>query len=219
MNRFEHSHIDSAGIHTRQKDKAHLSKHMDENSQVLITIGGQQAKNGKWKGISYMKKNREGQILFVAHQSITTQDTKMSKLIAARQATQKAIQLGFRKIIMLVGDKEIELIWSNRDQPRWQFTPIRRPRMSQTTIWTLSSYQISTSNDPGTSESNGTHGIPVFCKCIPSYSLLIFVTQADLFFAKHQKIYLYILEYMKSKEADSLEKNKEMFVFTKENEA
>ncbi len=92
--------------------------------------------------------------------------------------------------------------------------------MSQTTIWTLSSYQISTSNDPGTSESNGTHGIPVFCKCIPSYSLLIFVTQADLFFAKYQKnIDIYILEYMKSKEADSLEKNKEMFVFTKENEA
>jgi thiamine phosphate synthase YjbQ (UPF0047 family) len=77
MNRFEHSHIDSAGIHTRQKGKAHLSEHMDENCQVLITIEGQQAKNGKWKGISYMKKNREGQILFVAYQSITTQDTKI----------------------------------------------------------------------------------------------------------------------------------------------
>jgi hypothetical protein len=70
--------------------------------------------------------------------------------------------------------------------------------MSQTTIWTLSSYQISTSNDPGTSESNGTHGIPVFCKCIPSYSLLIFVTQADLFFAKYQKnISIYIRVYEK----------------------
>jgi hypothetical protein len=47
MNGFEHSYIDSAGIHTRQKGKAHLSKHMDENCQVLITIEGQQAKNGK----------------------------------------------------------------------------------------------------------------------------------------------------------------------------
>lgn len=77
MNGFEHSYIDSAGIHTRQKGKAHLSKHMDENCQVLITIEGQQAKNRKWKGISYMKKNREGQILFVAYQSMTTQGTKI----------------------------------------------------------------------------------------------------------------------------------------------
>ena len=77
MNGFEHSYINSAGIHTRQKGKAHLSEHMDENCQVLITIEGQKTKNGKWKGISYMKKNREGQILFVAYQSMTTQGTKI----------------------------------------------------------------------------------------------------------------------------------------------
>ena len=118
MNRFEHSHNDSAGIQTMQRGTTHLSGHMDENWQILITIEGQQAKNEKWKGIAYMGKNREGQILFVAYQSITTQDTKMARLIAARQATQKAIHLGFRKIIMLVGDKEIEMIWSNRHQPR-----------------------------------------------------------------------------------------------------
>jgi hypothetical protein len=55
-----------------QKGTTHLSRHMDENWQILITIEGQQAKNGEWKGEAYMGKNREGQILFVACQSITT---------------------------------------------------------------------------------------------------------------------------------------------------
>ena len=48
----------------------------------------------------------------------------MVKLIAAREATHKAIQLGFRKLIMLVGDKDIVRIWSNKHHTRGQLTPI-----------------------------------------------------------------------------------------------
>ncbi len=48
----------------------------------------------------------------------------MAKLIAAREATHKAIQLGFRKLIILVRDKDIVRIWSNKRHSRWQLTPI-----------------------------------------------------------------------------------------------
>ena len=58
--------------HKQCRRAQHTSQDMDENWQILITIEGQQAKNGEWKGEAYMGKNREGQILFVACQSITT---------------------------------------------------------------------------------------------------------------------------------------------------
>jgi hypothetical protein len=70
------------------------------------------------------------------------------------------------------------------------YSYFRRPSMPQTPIWSLSPYQMSTSNDIDTIERNGTYGIPVFCKCFPSYSLVIFVTQAKLCvftFTKYKK--------------------------------
>ena len=91
---------------------------------MLITVAGEKTKYGKWKGIAYMGKSKEGQILFKGCQSLTTQDTTMAKLIAIREATQKAIHFGFRKLIILVRDKDIVRVWSNTHQARWQLTPI-----------------------------------------------------------------------------------------------
>jgi hypothetical protein len=49
----------------------------------------------------------------VGCKSTTAQDAKMAKAIAIREAINKAIHLGYHKMVLLVGDKEIERVWNN----------------------------------------------------------------------------------------------------------
>jgi hypothetical protein len=62
----------------------------DTNWQVLITTAGGAAKNGTRHGMTYMGKNRDGQVIFVGCKTTTTQDSKLARLIAIREAIIKA---------------------------------------------------------------------------------------------------------------------------------
>ncbi len=53
-------------------------------------------------------QNREGNILFVGFQSITAHDTKIAKTITLREAITKVVHLRYRRMIILVGDKDLE---------------------------------------------------------------------------------------------------------------
>ncbi len=71
-----------------------------------------------------MAKNREGNILFVGCQSITAHDTKMAKTIALREAITKVVHLRYRRMIILVGDKDLERMWSNNQLTNCQLAPL-----------------------------------------------------------------------------------------------
>ena len=112
MNRFLQSPTNSAGTIEMESSTTRPTWQLHDNWQILITTEGSAARNSRWQGIAFMGKTRDGHITLVGCKSTTAQDAKMTKAIAIRKAINKAIHLGYRKMIILVGDKEIERVWS-----------------------------------------------------------------------------------------------------------
>ena len=80
LNRFLQAPSNNAGNTEMGSITAHATSWQpDNNWQVLITIEGGAANNGKWEGMPYVGKNRDGQVIFVGCKTTTTQDSKMAK--------------------------------------------------------------------------------------------------------------------------------------------
>lgn len=95
----------------------------DTNWQILITTAGGGSKHCKLQGIAYIGKNREGQVLFAGCQSTRLQDNRTTRATTIQEATIKVVSLGFTKIIILVGSKDMENMWKGRTQYSWQLSP------------------------------------------------------------------------------------------------
>ena len=88
----------------------------DNNWEILITTEGGGTKKGRWKGIAYFGKNRSGQTLLTGCKSTRLKDNKSAKVTAVQEAVLKAVSLGFTNIIILVGSKELEFLWYNKNR-------------------------------------------------------------------------------------------------------
>uniref|UniRef100_A0A2N9EZ18 Reverse transcriptase zinc-binding domain-containing protein n=1 Tax=Fagus sylvatica TaxID=28930 RepID=A0A2N9EZ18_FAGSY len=73
LNRFLQAPSNNAGNTEMGSITAHATSWQpDNNWQVLITTEGGAAKNGKWQGMPYVGKNRDGQVIFVGCKTTTT---------------------------------------------------------------------------------------------------------------------------------------------------
>ena len=113
MNRFLQSPTNNAGTTEMDNSTTRPNWQLQDNWQLLITTEGGAARNSRWQGIAFLGKTRDGHITLVGCKSTTAQDAKMAKAIAIREAINKAIHLGYHKMVLLVGDKEIERVWNN----------------------------------------------------------------------------------------------------------
>ncbi len=78
--------------------------------QVLVFVEGKSTKSGRWQGIGFFGKHREGDYIFVGCHNTRNRDINVTKAIAIRDAVLTAYGLGFRRVIVLTTAKNMELI-------------------------------------------------------------------------------------------------------------
>jgi hypothetical protein len=92
--------------------------------QVLVFVEGKSSKSGRWQGIGFLGKHREGDYIFAGCHSTRNRDINVTKAIAIRDAVLTTCSLGFRRVIVLTIAKNMELIWEDRTQCSWQLKTI-----------------------------------------------------------------------------------------------
>jgi hypothetical protein len=126
MNRFLQNQFRNAGNNDQERTTTIPAWQPHNNWQILITTERAAAHNGKWKGIAYMAKSREGNILFVGCQSITAHDTKMAKAYHCSQGSH------YQSCPLEIPEDDYpswrqrsgERMWSNNQLTNWQLAPL-----------------------------------------------------------------------------------------------
>lgn len=75
-------------------------------------------------GDSIYWKEREGHILFVGCHITILKNNKTAKITIVHLATTKVVTIGFTKINILIGSKDIEKKWNGSNHHRWKLSPI-----------------------------------------------------------------------------------------------
>jgi hypothetical protein len=91
---------------------------------LLVITEGKSSKHGRWQGIAFLGKTREGQSLFAGCQSARNRNITITKASAIREAVLMAYSLGFRKLIVLTSDNSMERLGETHSKYKWQLTPI-----------------------------------------------------------------------------------------------
>ena len=91
---------------------------------MLITNANGYKSNTKWQGISFVGKDRNGNILFVGCCSTRLQHPILAQATAIQEGILQANHLGFTKVIILNKSKSLQQMWTGHQQQSWQLTPI-----------------------------------------------------------------------------------------------
>ena len=88
--------------HFKNTTQSQIMKDWD----LLVLTEGKSSKNGRWQGIAFLGKTREGQSLFAGCQSTRKREITITKTTAILEAVLMAYKLGFRNLIVLTSDKK-----------------------------------------------------------------------------------------------------------------
>lgn len=108
----------------KQQTHTTIQKQFMKDWELLICVEGKSTRNGKWQGIAFFGKNREGIYIFAGCQSTRNRDINVTKATSIREAVLTACILGFRKLIVLTSAKNMEYIWESNTHCSWHLKSI-----------------------------------------------------------------------------------------------
>jgi hypothetical protein len=121
MHRYQQR--DTSTTDSQSRQHIILIPHINPNWQVLLTTASSSKSNTKWQGISFVGKDKNGNILFVGCRSTRLQHPILAQATAIQEGILQANNLGFTKII-ITESKSLQQMWTGHQQQSWQLTPI-----------------------------------------------------------------------------------------------